>query len=194
MKTKFLVGKDYPWLCSQCQQQIDTIAGMIKDLPDTDDNEAPCMYVCDHALFCGGTECKNKITPGPWEAYYDGWEWFIAPGCSLRDIESLSEIPQLRCNQCKSFIQFQAERIEQKQTVYPCNGKITLHECEYSEGLINILGEEYRNKTYKVYHSCDGEVSENTPDHEPHNIVTNEWTIEFRTCKHCGLVNQKVIS
>lgn len=60
MKTKFLTGKDYPWLCSQCQQQIDMVAGMMNDLPDTDDNEGPCMYVYDHALFCGGTECKNK--------------------------------------------------------------------------------------------------------------------------------------
>jgi hypothetical protein len=60
MKTKFLVGKDYPWLCSQCQQQIDLVVGLMDDLPDTDDEEGPCMYVYDHALFCGGTECKDR--------------------------------------------------------------------------------------------------------------------------------------
>lgn len=61
MKTKFLTGKDYPWLCSQCQQQIDLVVGLMDDLPDTDDEEGPCMYVYDNAMFCGGTECKNRI-------------------------------------------------------------------------------------------------------------------------------------
>lgn len=107
----------------------------------------------------------------------------------MRDIDPL-EIPQLRCNQCKGFLPSKIERVEHGQKVQHCDGKITSYECEYDEGLINILGEEYRGKTYKIYYSCDGdEVDENTKDHEPHDILISLWTKEFRTCKRCGFVN-----
>lgn len=57
---QFLTGKDYPHLCKACQSAIDGVATLFQDdLPDTDDVEAPCNVCYDHAMFCGGTECKN---------------------------------------------------------------------------------------------------------------------------------------
>jgi hypothetical protein len=56
---EFLTGKDYPHLCEICQSQIDSIASIMEDLEDTDDEEFPCNFVYDNNLFCGGQECKN---------------------------------------------------------------------------------------------------------------------------------------
>lgn len=57
----FLTGKDYPHLCPACRRAIDDIAALFQEgeMPDTDDEEAPCMYVYDHGMFCGGHECKD---------------------------------------------------------------------------------------------------------------------------------------
>jgi hypothetical protein len=116
--------------------------------------------------------------------------WSLPPGCTLRDIEGSPEIPQLRCNQCNGFLPTKVERVEHGQNSQHCDGKIKSYECEYNEGLINILGEEYRGKTYKIYYSCDGdEVDENTKDHLPHDILVSLWSKEFRTCKKCGHEN-----
>ena len=58
---KFLTGKDYPDLCKKCRTIIDHISDfIIPEGPDTDDVEAPCNYVYDHNLFCGGFECLNE--------------------------------------------------------------------------------------------------------------------------------------
>ncbi len=62
---KFLTGKDYPWLCAQCQARIDEavpiVMLLIQEGPDRDwDEEAPCEHVYDQGLFCGGHECVNK--------------------------------------------------------------------------------------------------------------------------------------
>lgn len=54
----FLTGKDYPHLCSACQNQIDIVVGLMPELADTDDIEAPCDYCYDYNLFCGGSFCK----------------------------------------------------------------------------------------------------------------------------------------
>jgi hypothetical protein len=61
MPVRFLTGKDYPHLCPKCQAAIDDVARLYKEglMEDTDDEEAPCLYVYDHALFCGGRECRN---------------------------------------------------------------------------------------------------------------------------------------
>lgn len=115
--------------------------------------------------------------------------WSLPPGCSLRDIEGPPEQSQPQCNLCHSFLPFKAERIEHGEHTKPCDGKIVSYECEYNEGLISILGEDYRGKTYKIYYSCDGEVGENTKDHEPHNVFMYDWSKEIRTCKRCGHVN-----
>lgn len=55
---EFLTGKDYPHLCSACQATIDQVALLFNG--DQEDTEAPCMFVYDHRMFCGGLECVNK--------------------------------------------------------------------------------------------------------------------------------------
>jgi len=62
MAIKFLVGKDYPHLCKKCQQAIDDVAGLFAEdfMEDTDNDEAPCDFVYDHGMFCGGHHCENK--------------------------------------------------------------------------------------------------------------------------------------
>ena len=55
-----LTGKDYPWLCSVCRDQIDAISEMLPDMEDTDDPEAACNFCYDHGMFCGGHECVNE--------------------------------------------------------------------------------------------------------------------------------------
>ena len=58
-----LTGKDYPHLCSACQQAIDDAAMLVtEDGPDEamENDEAACDYVYDHGLFCGGHTCENK--------------------------------------------------------------------------------------------------------------------------------------
>ena len=67
--SRFLVGKDYPNLCPQCQAAIDDAANLdaanLLQSGDTEDVdgeniEAPIDYVYDHKWFCGGFECANK--------------------------------------------------------------------------------------------------------------------------------------
>lgn len=56
-----LTGKDYPHLCSECQAAIDYAAMFFgEDGPDTDNEEAPCDFVYDHRMFCGGHTCINR--------------------------------------------------------------------------------------------------------------------------------------
>jgi len=57
-----LTGKDYPELCEDCRRAIAAAAAMMVFLPDDDDDddEAPCNFVYDSRLFCGGHECVNK--------------------------------------------------------------------------------------------------------------------------------------
>ena len=67
MSVKFLTGADYPHLCAKCRAAIDAMALLYRDglMEDTDDEEAPCLYVYDHALFCGGRECRNPPRDDP---------------------------------------------------------------------------------------------------------------------------------
>jgi hypothetical protein len=61
VKMKYYSGKDYPYLCVDCQRAIDEIATLYNEgeMPDTDDPEAPCMYVYDHRMYCDGHKCKK---------------------------------------------------------------------------------------------------------------------------------------
>lgn len=58
---EYLTGKDYPHLCERCRAAIDDIAAMFNEgeMADDDDEEAPCMYVYDHRMYCGGGQCDN---------------------------------------------------------------------------------------------------------------------------------------
>jgi len=57
---KFLTGSDYPDLCSKCRMAIDQAVDIVVMGADTDDEEAPCNFVYDHGMFCGGHECKAE--------------------------------------------------------------------------------------------------------------------------------------
>ena len=66
---EFLTGKDYPWVCEKCCAAIDAAALLFNgDQPDTDDEEAPAMYVYDHKMYCGGHSCKQTQNDEP--AYF----------------------------------------------------------------------------------------------------------------------------
>ncbi len=52
---KYLTGKDYPWLCDNCQKVIDQahmliVDGLTSDIY-ADDNEGACMLAYDKGLF-----------------------------------------------------------------------------------------------------------------------------------------------
>ncbi len=51
---KFLTGSDYPDLCRKCRMTIDQVVDIVSMGADTDDEEAPCNFVYDHGMFCGG--------------------------------------------------------------------------------------------------------------------------------------------
>jgi hypothetical protein len=57
-----LTGKDYPYLCEQCQAAIDDMAMLYGEdlMEDTDNEEAACDAVYDQGMFCGGHTCVNK--------------------------------------------------------------------------------------------------------------------------------------
>ncbi len=61
MPTKFLDGEKYSHLCAECRETVTKVAAMFAagDMPDTDDVEAPIMFVCDRAMLCGGRECME---------------------------------------------------------------------------------------------------------------------------------------
>ena len=57
---KYLTGKDYTWLCDDCQKAIDLahmliVDGLVSD-QYADDNEGPSMLAYDRGLF--GRCCK----------------------------------------------------------------------------------------------------------------------------------------
>lgn len=59
---EFLNSEHYPELCDKCKTLLDNIAMVYKEgeMPDTDDEEAPCNYLYDNSMFCGGRSCANQ--------------------------------------------------------------------------------------------------------------------------------------
>jgi hypothetical protein len=57
--TEFLAPETYKDLCPKCRATLARITDLfvLGLMPDTDDPEAPCMYMGDHNLFCQGSEC-----------------------------------------------------------------------------------------------------------------------------------------
>lgn len=47
----YFIGKDYPWLCPECQGAVDTCLELVLEGPDTDDEEAPCTLAHDLGLL-----------------------------------------------------------------------------------------------------------------------------------------------
>lgn len=91
--------------------------------------------------------------------------------------------PQPKCARCGSFLPWKVERVENKEDVLRCDGTVRVHPQEYDDGLVAILGDEYRGKTYDVAVSDCG--IDTTP-HAPHDEVQYAWSELHRTCKRCG--------
>jgi hypothetical protein len=91
--------------------------------------------------------------------------------------------PHPKCGHCGAFLPLKPTRVENKADVLHCDGVDHTSPEEYSEGLIAILGEEYRSKTYDVHYSdCGLDVG----PHEPHDEVQHAWAEIHRTCTKCG--------
>jgi len=56
-----LFGKDYPHLCTACRAQIDLAWELVAEGPDTDDDEAACLFIYDNRLYCQGHECRGRL-------------------------------------------------------------------------------------------------------------------------------------
>jgi len=49
-------------LCPACLKILRQVTSLFRsgDMPDTDDPEAPSMYMYDHRMYCGGHTCKDN--------------------------------------------------------------------------------------------------------------------------------------
>jgi len=75
---EYLIGKDYPNMCEDCQHTISACAELVAMGPDVtvtgvriDDNEAPLMFATDNRMLCGGRTCtKNeKVRAEIWQVH-----------------------------------------------------------------------------------------------------------------------------
>lgn len=59
----FVNPHTYTDLCPKCRATLVSITDLFVDglMPDTDDEEAPCMYLYDHGMFCQGSECRHDL-------------------------------------------------------------------------------------------------------------------------------------
>lgn len=90
--------------------------------------------------------------------------WSYPPGCS-----GPPEPPEhmvLRCCECGSFLTSKSERTEPWESVQHCDG--TVVELEY--GIVSECGLDR--------------------PHDAHEAIMDAGITEFRTCHHCGAVNQ----
>lgn len=56
---EYLDPDSYTHLCPACRQTLTAVTEMYRlgDMPDSDDEEAPCDFMYDQSLFCGGQRC-----------------------------------------------------------------------------------------------------------------------------------------
>lgn len=124
-------------------------------------------------------------------------------------------LPLPRCSTCGEFMQEQPEGFREWVTLERCSGEPKVIECKYGdvasdEGLLRILGEEYRGKSYRVAYAAacgsmngsnhatyDGEIAPDVASewkHAPHWFVA-EWgyqRVAVRTCSR-GHVNEEAL-
>lgn len=113
--------------------------------------------------------------------------WSLPPGVTTLPGEE--DAPrQMRCK-CGSFLPSKPFKTEPWEDGTDCDGKVTPHETEYTEGEIRILGEEFRGKKYTVYYSPCGEQDSLTP-HKPHREIHMTGAVEFYRCRKCGATTE----
>ena len=65
--TKFIEASTYDNLCDECRALLAGITTeMEENGADTDNEEAPCDYMYDHRMFCGGHECSRDGEDDLW--------------------------------------------------------------------------------------------------------------------------------
>ena len=59
----FLDPQTYTDLCPKCRGTLERITGLFTEglMPDTDDPEAPMMYLYDHGMLCQKFECAPAL-------------------------------------------------------------------------------------------------------------------------------------
>lgn len=111
------------------------------------------------------------------EAYYD-------PDRHLPD--EPRDRPSPHCSNCNARLPQLPDRMEPWEEGFDCSGEIRMVDQEYTEGLIDILGEDFRGKTYQVAVADCGVDME---PHAPHREITWAGVDEIRRCRACGEVN-----
>jgi hypothetical protein len=87
-----------------------------------------------------------------------------------------------RCKKCRAFLPVKPTRIVPREDSWDCNGKVREYKEEYSESVIQILGEEYRGKQATIRMTdCDLER-----EHKPHKVVAMMWEDHVFVCRRCG--------
>lgn len=127
------------------------------------------------------------------------------------------ERPARHCTKCGRFLKDEPEGGRSWVQISRCNGEAKVLTCHYGEnssdeGILQILGEEYRGKEYKlayppecgtkegsIHADFDGDIRpEDAPSykHDPHFFVEDPWCYqetEIRTCV-CGHINEEAVT
>jgi hypothetical protein len=120
----------------------------------------------------------------------------LPPGVSSADIErayggpSDDPPPPIKCTGCGAFLRRKSDRTEPLEDSAECDGIAYPYQAAYTDGLIDILGEEYRGKTYTEYWSTCGEQA----THPRHREIFDAGTVEFRHCRRCGIDSKEVVA
>lgn len=116
------------------------------------------------------------------DAYLDPDRYFGGRGDSERD---------RHCSKCGGFLAERPDRTVDWEESDACDGSAVTVSQEYSEGLVAVLGDEYRGQTYDLLVSaCGVDVG----PHEPHLEVLAAGVTEHRTCARCGHDNEEVLA
>lgn len=120
--------------------------------------------------------------------------WSLPPGCTTLPGDEPDALELRMAHRCKcgAFLPNNPERTEPWEDATECDGKVEAYDQPYDEGSIQILGEEYRGKTYKVYVASCGAMLKNANErHAPHREVHNAGTTGFYRCGKCNHLSKK---
>jgi hypothetical protein len=97
---------------------------------------------------------------------------------------------------CGAFLRIEPDYREGFEDAFECNGIPQKHthvwgEAQQDEGVLAIIGEEFRGQPYDVYVTPCGEESD-PEGHAPHREILNAGDILHRMCKRCGKNNTEV--
>lgn len=116
-----------------------------------------------------------------------GWDY--PPGCHSvpGDEPDTFELQMAhRCRKCGAFLSAKSDGQEGWEEGWNCDGKGTEYQQGYDEAEIQILGEEFRGKTYTVRETYCGKQG----DHQPHRVIMDAGTAMVYKCRKCGHENK----